>query len=86
MTNRHRFKKYTFDGRDITKATIPSLFVRFVLITKGLSCKTSLYLLLRNVLILYLRPYFILFSAIMSESDLKQQKIYNSYPIFTAKS
>jgi len=32
-------------------------------------------LLLRNVLILDLRPYFILFSAIMSEIDLKQQTI-----------
>jgi len=61
----------------ITKATIPSLFVRFVLSMKRTVLENFIVqrLLLRNVLILDLRPYFILFSAIMSEIDLKQQTI-----------
>jgi len=36
---------------------------------------TAAYLLLGNVHILDLCPYLILFSAIMSESELKQQMI-----------
>jgi len=42
-----------------------------------------LTVLLRNVHILDLRP--LLFSAIMSESDLKQQTIYNFISTFLAK-
>jgi len=43
------------------------------------------YLLLKNVLILDLRPYFIFFTAITSESDLKQQNIYNFISTVLAK-
>jgi len=59
----------------ITRATIPSLFGSFVLGMKAKETVLENYLLLRNVLILDLCPYFISFSAIMPESDLKQQMI-----------
>jgi len=42
--------------------------------------------LLRNVFILELRAYFILFSTIMSESDMKQQTIWYFISAFLAKS
>ena len=63
-------KVFIFIGR----ATIPSLFVRFVRIIK-ITALENFLVLLGNVLILGLFPHFILFSAIMSESDLKQQTI-----------
>ena len=68
----------------IGRATISSLFVRFVLIIKGTILENFIVLHL-NVLNLDLRPYFILFSALMSEMDLKQQMIYNYIPPFPAK-
>ena len=46
----------------------------------------NITVLLRNALILDLRPDFILFSAIMSESELKQQTIQNFISTFLAKS
>jgi len=42
--------------------------------------------LLRNVFILELRAYFILFSTIMPESDMKQQTIWYFISAFLAKS
>ena len=65
---------------------MPPLFVRFVLIMKGTVLENSLYLRLRNVFILDLRLYFISFSAIMSESDLKQEIIQKFVPTLMAKS
>jgi len=70
-------------GNIIGRATI---FVTFVLIMKGTVLENFIDMLLRNVLILDFRPYLILFSAIMSESDLKQQTIYNFVRTFMAKS
>jgi len=55
-----------------------------VLIIKGTILENFIVLHL-NVLNLDLRPYFILFSALMSEMDLKQQMIYNYIPPFPAK-
>jgi len=53
------------------RVAIPSLFIRFVLFLK-VHVLENFVVLLRNVLILNLRPYFVLFSALMSEITLQQ--------------
>jgi len=68
-----------------TRATIPSLFVRYVVSMKGTVSENFIVLTSKKCTYFGLAPYFILFSAIMSESDLKQQNIYNFISTVLAK-